>query len=435
MKISLAMLLLAAALLPALAEDSAPVPQEPAPMMRSYQVYANGLTITPMDELTLMRFSGGVRIEGRGLVLYTDALELTLVGEALPIDGKLELPEEGIPSLPEELENRAEGEDLGQIARELELPKARFRSDSVRRLKANGNVRFEGHGVVISTSSVESTDGGLTWTGSGRTSLSMDDANGSTRLSADGIHLDSNAGIVTASGHISGSYRQKGMAEPLQLQTSGCVFNMNTGIVNVPGEVRLAYSGIDMLISPQPDDGSIEQSVARELDPLVPGGSQSGPAAPDSAAPSVSIDLEAHVVRARGRVNVTDPERGIELAALNLDFMMDEGLMQAWQVELEDIGHGMTLNAPLVEIFTNEKRLEASGMPVLRYKSSSYTGEKIHVSEAADGVLVIEIEGQQLAELHMDELRDYGKDGEAVPAEDGNEAIDISSAKSSKQSE
>ena len=74
-------------------------------------------------------------------------------------------------------------------------------------------------------------------------------------------------------------------------------------------------------------------------------------------------------------------------------------------------------------------------MPVLRYKSSSYTGEKIHVSEAADGVLVIEIEGQQLAELHMDELRDYGKDGEAVPAEDGNEAIDISSAKSSKQSE
>src|SRR5690606_14576030 len=104
---------------------------------------------------------------------------------------------------------------------------------------------------------------------------------------------------------------------------------------------------------------------------------------------------------------------------LNLDYMLDEGLMQAWQVELEDIGHGMTLSAPLVEIFANEKRLEASGMPVLRYQSSSYTGEKIHVSEDADGVLVIEIEGQQLAELHLDELRNYGKAAEAA-AEDGN---------------
>ncbi|MEZ5336817.1 MAG: hypothetical protein R3F46_01005 [bacterium] len=426
----LLLLLLAAAGGPALAQQ-APVLEQPQPMMRSYLVYSEGLTITPMGELTLMRFSGGVRIEGRGLSLLADALELTLVGDALPL-GKDLLEDQPLPGLPEALDNEEAQEDLGQIARELKLPAARFDSDSVRRLKAIGNVRFEGHGVLISTASVESSDGGQTWTGSGRTNLAMDSPEGSTRLSADGILLDTVSGTVTASGHISGSYRRTGSPESLELATSGCSFDMHSGVVSVPGEVRLEYGGIDMLISPQPQDESGAASVARELEPLVP----ALPAErliPASAPPGVSIDLESRSLRARGSVQVSDPERGIELTALNLDYLMDEGLMTAWQVELSQLGEGMTLSAPLVEIFTAEKRLEASGMPELRYGSSSYTGERILVSEDADGVLVIEIEGQQLALLHMDELRDYGKEADAEPAESGNGDVAISSEKSSKQ--
>ncbi len=414
---------------PAGAQEAPLAAPPPQPLNRSYLVYASGLTISPQDGLTTMLFSGGVRIEGRGLNLYTDTLELTLVGDALPLGDDIELPEGEIPSLPDVLENRESGEDLAQAARELELPTASFQSDSVRRLKATGNVRFEGHGVVISTQSVQSSDGGLNWQGSGRTTLSMDDANGSTVLSADGIHLDSVNSIVTARGHISGSYRQLGVEQALKLETEGCRFDMQRGIVTVPGEVRLSYDAINMLISPLAVDAAAPASVARELDPLVPQGSSTPELA--EAPPGVSIDLENRLVRARGNVHVSDPRRGIELDALNLDYLMDGGLMKAWQVELSDIGHGMTLSAPLVEIFTNEKRLEASGMPVLRYQNSSYTGERIIVSEEADDLLVIEIEGQQLATLHMDELRMFGDDDEDGIAVQSAAEVTISSEKSS----
>ena len=417
----------------ATAQSEAPAPERPEPMMRSYLVYASKLTITPEAELTMMRFSGGVRIEGRGLNLYTDSLELTLVGEVLPVEGGVELPEGEIPSLPEALEDREKGEDLAQIARELELPKARFQSDSVRRLKALGNVRFEGHGVVISTHSVESTDGGRTWQGSGRTTLSMSDANGDTQLSADGLHFDSEIGIVTAQGHITGSYMQPGVDRPLLLETEGCRFDMNTGLVSVPGEVRLSYDGIDMLISPLADSTQMQQSRARELEPLVPQ-AEAGEQLVD-APPGVSIDLDSRAVRARGSVHVEDPKRNISLDAFNLDYMMDEGLMTAWQVELTDIGHGMTLSAPLVEIYTNEKRLEASGMPLLRYRSSSYTGERIIVTEESKELLVIEIEGQQLATLHLDELQDFGEDGDGGEAATEAQELTITHDKSSGEQE
>ena len=412
---------------PARATQSAaapPVPAQPEAQGRSYLVYASGLEINTQQDTTEMLFTGGVRIEGRGLLLYTDRLELVLRSDILPQSPQIELPAEGMPSLPDVLENRSSGDDLAKIARELELPRAKFQSDSVRSLKASGNVRFEGQGVVISTDSVESRDGGLNWFGNGRTNMSMaGNGRGSTQLSADGIHLDSAAGIVTASGNITGSYSQPGREESLRLETDNCIFNMNSGLVTVPGEVRLNYGTIDMLFSPLAGEAALQQSVAHELQPLVPQASP-GQAMPPAAA-GVSIDLPGRVVRARGSVHVADPERGIELDALNLDYLMDEGRMTAWQVELKDIGHGMTMSAPLVEIYTDEKRLEASGMPVLRYQSSSYTGERITVSENADGLLVIEIEGQQLATLDLDELEHFGDEEEDGPGTgDQGSAVD-----------
>jgi hypothetical protein len=410
-KLMQGLLLSLCCLLPVASAQSAPgndppIPKHPDEQGRSYLVYANGLEISPEGDTSTMVFSGGVSIEGRGLRLYTDTLSLTLRSDILPQSQDIRLPEGELP----DGESPTAGEDLSQMARDLKLPKARFQVDSVRSIKAVGNVRFEGHGVQISTHSVESRDGGLNWYGTGRTTLSMSGSGkGNTQISANGLHLDSVSSIVTASGKINGVYTQRGNPDPLLLEAESCSFDMNSGIVTVPGEMTMSYGTIDMQISPLADAAALQGSVARELAPLVP---KADDATLNEDSPGVSIDLRNRIVRARGSVHVEDPQHGIELNALNLDYLMDEGRMTAWQVELQDIGHGMTLNAPKVEIHTEERRLEASGMPVLRYLSSSYTGERITVNEDDEGLLVIEIEGQQLATLNLDELEHFGDEAE-----------------------
>ena len=100
----------------------------------------------------------------------------------------------------------------------------------------------------------------------------------------------------------------------------------------------------------------------------------------------ITVDLDKQTLVASGGVVLTEPERGL------------------------------TLTAQEVQVDLAARRAVATGAPELKYKDSFYRGEKITVEIREDKSILVEVEGEQSAELNLDQMPNLEPKPEAEPS-------------------
>lgn len=332
------------ALLLGAADTGPPTPQEPPKVERNFTIRGSSLTIQPGPESTYLRFGGGIVCTAKDMHLSADVLELDISSASLQMQGEIKFP-----AMPSPLERAVDdpGELAQAMASELELPKASFSGNAITRVGAKGSVKVEFQGLSLETGELVSTDGGNSWVASGRTKISSKGLTKGTSfsLSADYLFFDLARSSALAKGNIVGNFAGDGF-ELVKIQAQRLELNQATGILLVSEGVVLEY-------------GSVRLSCGQ---PAGGNGSQDN----EGAGGSIEFNLESHLVVASGGV------------------VLFESLQ------------GLTLSAAEITVSIAEMWAEATGNPRVERGQSSFSGERILVTDLG-GKVVVEVSGPQEA--------------------------------------
>ena len=312
----LAVLLVTAAIEP-------PPPAPPPAGEHTFLIAGARLTVEPGEESTYLRFSGGVTASGWLTLLpglTPDASEVILSAETVELDVRGDAWNSAavqLPEVPEEEQQRIvsdPGQVIGQMRAELRLRRASIAEGNLLRFGAKGDVVVRAGGLVLATSSLLTTDGGLTWSTEGRSTLrGQDPARGyQFMLAADYMLADSEGEIVLAQGEVEAEV-SAGASPPVKLSAHRCELDLAARKARLESE--------------QPAAGSRGRvRMATEL----PASAGTGEAGPGGTALTVDADvieagLTGRSVLAHGRVAVVAPAEGLRLRATCLRARLERG--------------------------------------------------------------------------------------------------------------
>ncbi|MBN2082970.1 hypothetical protein JW859_12295 [bacterium] len=361
-------LLLAACLL-ALAATPPPETPEIELSTRNLTLTGDRLEITPGEETTYLRFSDGVTVRGESFSLTAETVELDVITSDAWQESEIKLPQ--MPTDTERI-SRDPGQAIAEMARELELPRARFSENSVRRVGAAGDVRIEStNGIVLATAELVSTDGGRSWAATGRSTVSHNDpvTGEVSHLSADRLLLDSLTSRALARGNIEAEFQQADLplvsvkAERCELNLAERTLTVTDGLQASIGEIKLCCG-------------------------------------------QLSADLSKQMLTAFDSPHIEDSATGMTLDAGLVEFQLETQLASAMDnVWINDPVREFSLSAETITADLRNQVYRAQGEPRATYQSSFYTGQVITVTRDGEKIL-IEIEGPQHGRINLDELPD-----------------------------
>jgi len=380
-----------------------PVAEQPATEQPRMTIRGSALRILPGEELSYLRFSGGVTAEGEWFTLTAEVAELDVLNTALAGFRDIELPAEARD--PERIV-RDPGQTIAEMSREMQLPRMRLAESQLQRIGAAGGVslvmqRPGAAAITLTTDSLISIDGGKSWAVEQRSRLSYRDPAGGVEgaLDADYLVYDDATRRALARGDIRGEALWDDGA-PVSFEAQRCEMDLETQ--------RLAISEGLLLRS-----GSIEMCCG-----------------------VLSADLDARLLQASGAPRLVDGERGLELTAQTIDVELaaqnagedqdgalitarggvtatvDAARLAAGDGASADPAAPLRLTAAELRADLAARTLTATGEPLLSYGDSSYRGQLITLRWEDQQHYVIEVEGPQHARLRLDELKEAGADAE-----------------------
>ncbi|MCC7479091.1 hypothetical protein IT575_11615 [bacterium] len=381
----------------------------PAPQERAYRVKGVGLSIRPFKDTTYLKFESGVSVSGEGFSLSAGVVELEIASGAFATVEDLKLPEGGLSK--EEL-GRDPGEVAQRMSRELELPQASFNRSAIKRLSASGGVRVTTPEVTLSTDALLSIDGGQSWSTSGRAQLSRSSGSGARAenysLAADHLLYDTQGKRAAAEGNIEASFKRGGQ-DPVRLSAEKLELHIEQGRLKVSGGLKASYGQISLVCREM--EALLEEATLR-ADGAKPG--EPGPLLTDAQrglslqAGEITVDLDDETVEAVGGVKLDDSTRRISLEASRIEgSLKKQTFLLSGKVSAHDSGHDLALTAERISADIAAGSYEASGGPVVRQGESTFTGERITVTqEKVPGQkelrTVVEVHGEQEARIDMD---------------------------------
>ncbi|MCH7472258.1 hypothetical protein IIA79_04830 [bacterium] len=348
-----------------------PEPVEPPAAERTFSVRGAALTIQPGEETTYLRFSDGVTCSAQDFTLSADVVELRMLTGGATGGQALKLPK---VAEPRENVVRDPGRIAAEMARELELPEARFSRSAIQHIAATGSVTVQARGVTFTTPELISTDGGRSWAALGRSTLaySNKDNDEEYQLSAGHLLYDTESQRVLARGAIEGSFRHGG-DPPIHMEAERMEMDVAQSKLAVQGYLLLHYKTLVLVCGAPTGAEQGQAPLADGARPPAEGAGLNAQLSSDSSSVSVSVDLLEQVVHAQGGVFLQDSELGITLSAGEL---------------IVDL-RGMVL--------------EASDGPELTYRGSVFKGTAITIRQEEQKT-VIEVEGPQSARLNLETL-------------------------------
>jgi len=359
--------LLLATCLVVIAATPPPDTPEVEPNTRNLTMTGDRLEIAPGEDTTYLRFSEGVIVKGKSFSLTAQTVELDVITNDAWQESEIKLPQ--MPTDTERI-SRDPGQTIAEMARELELPRARFSENSVRRVGATGDVRIEStNGIVLETAELVSTDGGRSWAATGRSTVSHHDPDTAeiSHLSADRLLLDSLTSRALARGNIEASFQQTDLpmvsvaAERCELNLEERTLKVTDGLQASIGEIKLCCG-------------------------------------------QLSADLSKQLLTAYDSPHIEDRATGMTMDAGFVEFQLETRLASAMDdVWINDPVREFSLSAETITADLLNQVYCAQGEPQATYKSSFYTGELITVTRDGERI-IIEIEGPQHGRINLDEL-------------------------------
>lgn len=396
--LALGLLLLCAAADPPATEQ--PILEQPRMTIRG-----SALRILPGEELSYLRFSGGVTAEGEWFTLTADVAELDVLNTALAGFRDIELPSQARD--PQRIV-RDPGQTIAEMLRELKLPRMRLAESQLQRIGAAGGVSLvmqrPGAAILtLTTDSLISIDGGKTWAVEQRSRFSYRDPGGGVAggLVADYLVYDDTTRRALARGNVSGeAFWDEGT--PVSFEAQRCEMDLTAQVLTISEGLLVRAGSLEMCCG------------------------------------VLSADLDARVLQASGAPRLVDHERGLELTAQTIDVALaaDGGEADQGRVVINARG-GVTasldtarlqaadtaappaesagplrLTAAELRADLAERTITATGEPLLTYGDSSYRGQVITLRWEDERRFIVEVEGPQHARLRLDELREAGADTE-----------------------
>lgn len=377
--------ILLVALLAAALAHAQPSGEPPAREPR-YKLRGNGLVISPGKESMVLAFNDGVTISGK---------DFELAAQKVLISIQLTELREFADRLPKGLKDKEPSGDLGdaarEMARELELPEPAFSASALRRVEASGGIVAKAQGSVLHTPKLVSTDGGRSWLAEGRSTLSRKAGGEDYQLSAGALLYDTVKQRAVAHGGVEATVKQKGEPE-IKLSADKLEFGLASGELSLSGKLRVAYG--DFVVTSGPLSGNVNQQS-------MSGGkaSASGPGGMRASVGQVGLNLKQQRVTASGGVSMTDDKNSLTLNASSVGANLKTQQLEAsGGVSLSDKLRGVEVSAGSVSVNLKTSTLIAGGSPTVKFGGSTFSGEKITVSQEK-GKTVVEVEGEQHAKI------------------------------------
>lgn len=364
------------------------------------------LRILPGEELSYLRFSGGVTAEGEWFTLQAEIAELDVLNAALAGLKEIELPP--LARDPQRIV-RDPGQTIAEMSRELKLPRVRLAESHLQRIGAAGQVVLslqtpQSVDLTLSTATLVSVDGGNSWAAEQRSRLTYGDPASGARglLAADYMLYDDTGKRALARGNISGDAVWDA-GQPVHFQAERCELDMAAQTLTISEGLLVRAGSLEMCCG------------------------------------VLSADLNARTLQASGAPRLLDDERGLEVTAQTIEVELKpaEGAaadqdsavviarggvtarLDTAQLQAADAAAPPAESAGRLRLTAAELRadlaartLTATGEPLLTYGDSSYRGQLITLRWEDEQRFVVEVEGPQHARLRLDELREAGADSE-----------------------
>lgn len=346
------------------------------PFERTYTIRGNSLTIHPSEEVSYLKFAGGVTVDGDSFALSADVVELDVLSGSVTGGQSLKLPK---APLTVERAVSDPGQTAAAMARELKLPKAQalFTTSAVLRVGAAGSVVIRTPQVNVTAGELVSMDGGRSWATNGRSVAEYDNqaAGEYYRLAADYLIYDRESERGVARGAIF-ARMAFGDDPPIEVEAERCEFDIGTSQFSV-SEGLVARQGTLSLRCGAMTAHLDQRTLLAEDTPQLTYAGDGWDVVLEAV--SINVDLNAQLASAEGPTQLTE------------------------------LHHGMTLTAESMTVELTDRSLTASGNPVARYRDSIYRGERIIARQDGERI-VIEVEGPQSAHFNLDDLPEIHDD-------------------------
>ncbi len=382
------------------------------PSKRKFTVYGASLSITPSSDLSYLVFTGGVRCVTAEMELSADVLEIDVQTSEVTGGTELKVPESKVG---QERVVEDPGAVVRSMAAEIKVPSARFEERAIRRVGAKGNVRVKGENINLTTGELVSTDGGNTWSASGRSTFnSCDDKGNCYKVSADYIVYDMSAEKAVARGNIDGQYSDKG-GEPVLISAESVTLNLKEDEFSA-STAEVTFDTRMMAHLTATDDASTKHEPAGQAG----GGPQTattGEPGQDRQDTRLKLRAAELVISQKSELRpdsrqVIEATGGIAVSGLlgdsGQEIMLTADKLTAYFTGgTSDQSGGTSAGSPNQTI-----RLEATGSPHLAQGSSTFDGERIVIRLTREKI-VIEVDGEQTARLDVKELETQANDEDA----------------------
>jgi hypothetical protein len=375
---------------------TAPEISPPPERERTIQISSSGLRIAPGTETVYLQFTGDVQVTAEDFELSADYVEVDVRPEDASNLTAFELPQVGEP----EHLTRDPGARIRDMAQSIEVPRAQFSAGSLERFGAKGSVRVADveSSSILTTDELVSTDGGITWAAEGRSTLSRDPAGSQSQVvSADYLLFDTGSAVAVAWGNIIGTITDD--AGSADVRASRMEVDLGQQRIAASGGIIINYGNFSLTCGTLEIGLAAGTATASEEPVLVE--STSGARL---AADELSVERDAGRVAATGDVSLSVSSYELELSAGSITADLNSRVITANEgVWARHSGLGVELTTAALTAELEAERLSATGNPELKYRSSSYSGERI-VAERTGQETQITIEGQQYGTINLDDF-------------------------------
>jgi hypothetical protein len=345
------------------------------------EVSANSLRIQPGTRMNYLRFEDGVRISGQGFSLRANTVEIDVATE-----GVIDTSAIRLPSLDEPPDRviADPASAVQQMARDIRGPSANLDAASLKRIAASGKVQIDGPGISLTTDTLYSEDGGLSWSTGGVAHLKVSDKQRgqSGSFTANLISFNSSTETLLARGSLQGSFRQ-GKQPEITMAASELRADLRSDALEIRGGLRLAYGSLELSTEAQGVNDPVVRLNTRTM----------------------SLELDGAFV-------LLEREMGLELEGTGLSARLDK--VQQVDVlsgfKLVDTERGLELRADKLSAVLEPLRLEARGQVRVEYGKSSYDAQEAIVTREGSGKhsrYILEMSGPQTGRF---DLGDLGRD-------------------------
>ena len=330
-----------------------------------YTIEGGALTILSHPDYREFRYMDGVVFSGDGITLEAGSLVIEVSYGDLAGRESITLPSPDPGSLERDPSGAA-----AQLAREIYLPSPELTPEMLRRIQASGEVIVHADEVELHAPGISSSDGGVSWSTTGRAhvSASSPQDSGSLELSADHLSFNTDSQTGQASGNITAKLDAPGQPQ-ISLTAREVQFDALHQRLSASGELRAASGDATMCCG------------------------------------ALLVDLTTQELSATGRPRLGMNTRELTIVADELHYNLETQVFTAsGGIDAYDGLSGAGLTAEQIEYDAEGDCLQAIGGPRLTQGDSYYTGETLRVTRETGGKLVVEVEGKQSGKINVSKL-------------------------------